>query len=316
MADFTNKSDDHKKLIRLLVPLDGSPMAESVLGVVETLAVHCRANVILLHVIEKNAPATVHGQPHLTDIADAEKYLETVSLRLKSAGVSVESHVHPNEEGDVAKSIVDHAAEMNPDLVVICTHGSGGLKGLLYGSIAQQALRKGTWPILLIPPSASEKSVTAGFKRILVPLDGRHGHETALNVVTPIACAFEADLHLALVIPTRGELSGEQGVSGKFLPSATKAMLELAVTGSQEYLAEIIEQCRAQNLNAAAEILRGNTVTELLDHADKIQADLIVLVSHGRAGIDALFTGSIAQRIIGKAGRPLLLVKTPESESK
>lgn len=301
--------DDHK--MRLLVPLDGSSMAESVLPIVESLAAHCAAEVILLHVIEKNAPATRHGDHHLRSVTEAEEYIQNISTRLRSTGIAVETHIHPNEEGDVARSIVDHAAEMNPSLVVICTHGHGGLKKILFGSIAQQALRRGTWPILLVPPSLTGKSLMPEFQRILVPLDGRHGHELALKVVTPIAHAFAAELLLTLVIPTRSELSDEQGISSRFLPMATKAVLDLAVEGSKKYLAEIIGECQRQNLNARAEILRGNTVAELLDHSDKMQADLIVIASHGRAGIDALFTGSIAQRIIGKAGRPLLLVRTP-----
>ncbi len=310
MTEPLTKPTEPAQKMRLLVPLDGSSMAESVLTVVEPLAIRCSATVILLHVIEKKAPATVHGERHLRNVAESEEYLAKISGRLIAAGITVESHVHPNEEGDVAKSIVEHAAEMNPSLVVICTHGHGGLKELLFGSIAQQALNKGTWPILLIPPYNVDKPFSAGFGKILVPLDGRHGHETALNVVTPIACAFKAELSLTLVIPTRWENTGEQGISGRFLPIASRAVLELAVEGAKEYLAEIIAECQKQNLVATAEILRGNTVSELLDHADKIQADLIVVSSHGRAGIDALFTGSIAQRIIGKAGRPLLLVRS------
>ncbi len=315
MTEYMKKPETGEHKMRLLVPLDGSSMAESVLPIVESLATHCAAEVILLHVIEKKAPATRHGERHLRSVAEAEEYLRNISTRLRSAGIVVESHVHPNEEDDVAKSVVDHAAEMNPSFVVICTHGHGGLKKILFGSIAQQALHRGTWPILLVPPSSADKSLSPKFQRILVPLDGRHGHELALKVVTPIARAFGAELFLTLVIPTRSELSDEQGLSSRFLPMATKAILDLAVEGSKKYLAEIIGECQSQNLNARAEVLRGNTVAELLDHSDKVQADLIVITSHGRVGIDALFTGSVTQRIIGKTGQPLLLVRTAEGQS-
>ncbi len=305
-----NGTNEEKKDIVLMIPLDGSHMAEAALAIAEPIASHCKAKIILLHVIEKGARPSIHGEKHLTNVEEAEKYLSDISQRLETAGITVDTHVHPNKEGDVAKSIVEHAREMNPNLVVMCTHGHGGIRDIIFGNIAQQTLRKGTWPILLVPPKISDKASSIVFNRILLPLDGMHGHEKALNIVIPIACAFKAELRLLLVIPTQWELAGEQGLMSRFLPTATRAVLDLAVQGAKEYLIKIIEQCQNENISAKAEVLRGNTVAEVLDHADKIEADLIVLSSHGRAGLDALLSGSIAPRIMGKAGRPLLLVKS------
>ena len=297
-----------------MVPLDGSVMSESALGAATALARKRNAGIILLHVIEKNAPATVHGAKHLTDVAEAQKYLEEIAERMRLQKISVKIHVHPNKEGDVARSIVDHAAEMNPSLVIMCTHGRGGLRDLLYGSIAQQVLQRGTWPILLIPPALNEITPEFNPRKILVPLDGNHRYEPALNEAVPIARAFDAHMHLVIVIPTVAKMSGENAAAGRFLPSAARAMLELAVQGGHDYLAMVTERCRQSDMNVTTEVLRGDTVAEILDFAAKFDADLLIMSGHGRAGINALLEGSVARRITGRAGIPLLLVKTDGQE--
>ena len=302
------------KSVKYLVPLDGSGMAESVIPVVESLAKSCGATVILLHVIEKKAPATVHGERHLTEEAEAGRYLEGISAILRSSGVAVENHVHANKEGDVAASIVQHAEEMNPDLVIMCTHGRGGLKGFLYGSIAQQALQKGTWPILLVPPSAEGKKAAFRPARILVPLDGTHRHEPALAQAFPIANAYKAEMYLVMVIPTAARLSGEGSVPAKFMPRTMKVVLDLAEQGANDYLRQIAGECQSERVNVVASVLRGDAVPRVLDHAAEIAADLIVMASHGKSGLNAFLSGSTAARIAGKAARPLLLVRTSDME--
>jgi len=138
--------------LRLLVPLDGSHLAESVLPVVQQVASRFHAQVILLHIVEKHPPTVIHGEPHLTSVAQAQAYLEEIATRLRSSDIPVELHVHRDKEDDVARSIVQHAQEVDADLVIMCTHGHGGLRGLLFGSNAQRALQLGTQSILLLFP--------------------------------------------------------------------------------------------------------------------------------------------------------------------
>ncbi len=120
--------DEQAVLRHLLIPLDGSSLAESVLPLGFSLAVHLHARVTLLHVMERSARTTVHGDRHLTHAPEAEQYLAEVAARARAAGVEVGSHVHPNLEGDVAKSIVDHAADFAADLVILAPHGAGGAR--------------------------------------------------------------------------------------------------------------------------------------------------------------------------------------------
>src|SRR5574341_1515835 len=164
----------------LLVPLDGSGLAEAVLPATASLAERLGATVTLLHVMERDAPATIHGERHLTEMGDAESYLQEVARRLALRDQAVARHVHQPKEGDVARAIVQHAAELGVDLIVLSTHGRGGLRELVIGTIAQRVLQRGTAPIFLIHPTGgSPPPFTC--RTILGPLDGTAAHEPALD---------------------------------------------------------------------------------------------------------------------------------------
>jgi len=271
------------------------------------------AQVTLLHIVEQHPPAVIHGERHLAGVAQAQAYLEEIAIRLRSPDVPVEIHVHQEKEDNVAHSIVQHSQELNADLVIMCAHGHGGLRELLFGSKAQQALQQGTRSILLLFPREDDSVLPFKLQRILVPLDGTTAHEPALPMAITIARTFGAELHLMLVIPTLATLSGDQVVSGLLLPSTTRAILDLSQQDAVDYLEQAIARCHAEGVVAHAEVPRGNIVPVVLGLAERLNVDLIVLASHGRTGLDALFTGSVASRIAGRRIRPLLLVRAGQS---
>src|SRR5579884_2291066 len=145
-------------------------MAEAALPVAIGLARPLGASITLLLIQERSAPRTIHGEPHLHDPASAEQYLAQVAEKWKAEGVALDWHVHSVKEGDVAQSIVDHAAEKAADLIVLTTHGFGGLRDLLFGSIAQQVLRRGNTPTLIVRPLPGGELKPYHVRSILVPL--------------------------------------------------------------------------------------------------------------------------------------------------
>src|SRR6266700_7300856 len=312
---MTMLQHENRGNLRFLVPLDGSRLAESVLPVVQQVASRFHAQVTLLHIVEQHPPAVIHGERHLTGIGQAQAYLEEIAVRLRSSDIPVEIHVHQEKEDNVASSIVQHSQEVNADLVIMCTHGHGGLRELLFGSNAQRALQLGTQSILLLFPREDGSAYPINLQRILVPLDGTAAHEPALPVAITIARTFGAELHLVLVIPTLATLSGDQAVSGLLLPSTTRALLDLSEQDAADYLEQVIARCQAEGVVAHAEVLRGDIVPEVLGLAERLNVDLIVLASHGRTVLDALFAGSVASRIAGRKIRPLLLVRVGQSIS-
>src|SRR5512140_2833437 len=105
----------------LLIPLDGSALAEVALPLSAVIAQKEQAKVTLLHVIELGAPPSVHGERHLTDAAEAQQYLDAIAQQY-FAGLTVIPHVHSAATKDLPKGIVEHGEELTVDLIVLSTH--------------------------------------------------------------------------------------------------------------------------------------------------------------------------------------------------
>lgn len=300
----------------IVVPLDGSRLAEAALPPARSLAAHMHARLLLLHIIERAAPRTVHGERHLSTVPEAAAYLEQVAIDLRAEGVEVAVHVHEVGEHDVARGIGDHAAEHHAELVVLCTHGKGGVRDFLFGSIAQQALEHGARPLLLVRPEAAGRTNPVfAPRRILVLLEEPGDEEPALGASTSLARVYGAELHLAWAAPTLGTLSGAQAASGVYLPATTRAVLSLAEAGARERLTGIEERCRAEGLTVSSTVLRGDAVPETLALAATLPADLIVAGAQGEAGLRGLVSGSPAKRMTDRAGAPILLVGATASSA-
>jgi nucleotide-binding universal stress UspA family protein len=301
---------------RLLVPLDGSRLAETVLVVVERLAAVYRATVVLLHVIERGAPATVHGERHLRTAVEAQTYLAGLAARLSAGEIVVETHAHDVPEGDVARSIVAHAEEEGADLIALCTHGDGGLRGLLVGSIAQQVLRRGTAPVLLTRPDPSRGAAPFAPRTVLVPLDGTAAAEVALATAQDVARHVGAALHLVIVVATLGTVRGERQALAQALPMATRAELDLEGEDARRYLDGVADRLRAGGTVVTAEVRRGDTLSALAAEATKADVGLVVMATHGRAGVQAIWAGSVATRLLARTRVPVLLLRVIESEDR
>jgi nucleotide-binding universal stress UspA family protein len=293
----------------LLLPLDGSDLAENALPAGVYFAGLFGASITLFHVIEQGAPARVHASRHLTGVEEAEAYLEEACSRYIPSGVSVERHVHALAARDVARSIVEHAAELHPDLIVLCAHGSGGPRDWLVGNIAQQVISRGSTPVLLLHPSRpSLPGAAFSCRSILLPMDGIPEHERSAEIAVEIACRSDAAVHLAMVVPTPGTLSGERASTGRLLPVSTAAALDLAAEGAGIYLGKQRERMESEGLIASAQVLRGDPAAELANLARSWKDDLIVLGTHGKAGSAAFWNRSVTARVLGKINIPALLI--------
>jgi nucleotide-binding universal stress UspA family protein len=308
--------EEQVDLKRVLVPLDGSRLAECVLPTAMSLGAHLHARVTLLHVMERAAPHSIHGDRHLTAVQEADQYLAKVAARAEAQSVVVERHVHPNQEGDVAKSIVDHAADLGADMIVLAAHGASGARRVLFGSVAQQVLRRGVRPVLIIRPpegQASEDAAPTDFRRLLVPLDGQPPAESVLPVASALARAYTAELILLCVVPTLATLTGERASTARLTPTATAASLDLEEAEGQVYIQGVARALRGRGLRVSASVGRGEPAQSLLEGAVKSRVEMIAMATHGRAGLDAVFSGSVASRIVARFTRPILLVRAGES---
>ncbi len=295
----------------ILVPLDGSRLSEASLLPAAVLAMRLGAHVMLLHVIEQDAPTEVHKEHHITNPDEAEAYLREVAARAFPPELHVETHVHTAPVSDVARSIVEHAAaEFEPDLIVTCTHGRGGMRDMLFGSIAQQVVAQGTTPLLLIRPGSPKFELA----RILAPLDPDSVHDDGLPLAEELAKAFGAELYLLSVVPTFGTLTGEQAAASSLMPGTTQAMLDIREENARKHLQEHLDSLQQRGIGGAAEVARGDPASTISKTAAQVEADMVVLSTHGKAGMGAFWARSVAPKVAQKITIPLLLIPLPTPE--
>ncbi len=292
----------------ILVPLDGSRLSEAALEPAAVLASKLGSHVMLLHIIEQDAPAEVHKEHHLTNPDEAEAYLKEVAARAFPPEIPVETHVHSAPVSDVAKSIVEHAsAEFEPDLIVTCTHGRGGMRDMLFGSIAQQVVAQGKTPLLIVRPGSPKFELAT----MLAPIDPDSMHDDGLPLAEALAKAFDAKLYLLSVVPTFGTLTGEQAAASSLMPGTTLAMLDIREENARKHLRSHLDSLQARQIRGAAEVARGDPASTITKIAGEIHADMVVLSTHGRAGASAFWARSVAPHVAQKITIPLLLIPLP-----
>ena len=293
----------------ILVPLDGSTLAEAALPAAATIAKAFAARFTLFHVVEDWAPERVHGQPHLTEGDEAQQYLARVAQRPILSGLDVECHVHRAETGDVADSIMAHADELHADLVVLSAHGHGGLKSLVFGSVPLRALTRGRTPILLVNPTPQGEAPPFTCRRILVPLDGSAAHEPVFSLVAPLARGMDAELHLLVVVPTAKTLSGHTAVAGALMPMATRAVLDLAEQDAESYVRGLRDRIGQAGLAVTWSVARGEPLAVLIRTAKESGADLVAMATHARGAMEGFWAGSLTPKLMQRLDRPMLLVR-------
>lgn len=292
----------------LLVPLDGSRLAESVIPAAVYLAGKLGSSLTLIHVIEQDAPETIHGQRHLNNSGEAEKYLQELIKTRFPADYKISYHVHEDKVSNVAQSLVEHSGELHPDLIIMCSHGRGGVRDLLFGSIAQKVIALGKTPLMLIQPDEDNNENTFECRTMLIPVDGNQEHERGLYAAEEIAKACDSRIHLLMAVPVFGNLSGEWTSSSKFLPGTTTRMLEMLADNAEDYLSDLKKDLISKKIKATSETNRDDPEDAIIKSSSSINADVIVLGTHGKTGLDAFWSGSVTARICRQVHKPILLV--------
>jgi len=291
----------------LLVPLDGSKLAESVLPVVRRLAERLGCEVKLLHVIEKRPPSRIHGDAHLQDAAGAERYLELIVERLKSWGLNVSSHVHEVPQGDVPRCIAEHAEELEQDLVVLCTHGSGGFKRFVFGTNAEQVLTHGRTPVILIKTDEYGRAPDFGPRSIIAFVDCTPHSDPVLTACWELAMKFQAKLHLLYVVPTTASITLEEVPGAHLVPATTRLLLDLETEQTIGRMKEHLQLLFARNVEASGNVERGQAEPAIVGTATGRQADMVAMATRGLAGIGAFWANDLVSRICASYEGALLL---------
>jgi nucleotide-binding universal stress UspA family protein len=292
----------------LLVPLDGSAAAETVLPAAVTLAQRLPARVSLLHTLERNAPARVHGQAHLTTEPEAEQYLQRIAEQLEAQGVAATWHVHEAPVGNVPRNIAAHAAEEGAELILLSTHEVTDPRSWLMGAVAQGVSRYAAAPVLLLRNGRNAPPTFAPGE-VIVALDSEQHGEAAIPSAMRLARALGVPLRLLTVVPTAETMTGDRAAATRLLPSGARAALDLESQTAASDLAVIAGRLRSNNpdVDIVAAVMRGDPSQAIMSAA-RAQNGIIALATHGRTGLDALWSGSVGSRVIARAPGPFLLV--------
>ena len=293
----------------LLVPLDGSPMAETALHRAVELAQLSRGDVTVLHLIERRPPDQVHGERHLRDSAEADRYMAGIRARFADRP-GFKWHVHELAVDDVVAGIVAHIAELGVDTIVMSQHGRGGLRAWRLGRLPQQVAARGAIPLLLVKTQSGQSSIRTGsaFRRVLIPHDDVPAHAPAVDVGAELARLCGAAVHLLRVVPTRGGLTGPASVTGGMLPSATRSLLEIDERWAEDDLMRHAGDLKAAGVPVTIDVVRGDPVRKIVACAREQDSDVIVLGTHALAGTRAFWEGSAGTKICARVPASVLLV--------
>lgn len=291
---------------KVLLPLDGSPLAEAALPYAAAFGAAFAGEVTLVHVVD--APFAQVGTPHEAFVdeqrAKAEEaaatYLESAAARVRGQGAAVRTAVLA---GPVVETLRDYARGHGTQLIAIATHGRSGAERMLLGSVTSRLIHEAPAPVLTVRPPRGGASA-APVSRVLLPLDGSDLAEQALPAAAAIAKQLGIPLTLVQVVPSELEIyMGSNYVAYPFdimdqLKAAARAYLDAQVGAAEKGGAA----CEVQ-------VAVGAAAVQISEAARAVAGTLIVLSSHGRSGLGRAVLGSVADRVIHESHSPVLVIR-------
>jgi nucleotide-binding universal stress UspA family protein len=296
-------------LSTLLVPLDGSPLAERALPYAEDLARRANGRLVLTRAVEGDAD-NAPDERQTAALADADAYLQTITENFGTRGMAAQ---HSTPFGDIDEQIAAEAENRSVDMIVMATHGRDGLARLFSGSVAEEVLHHTTRPIMFIRADDDATTPAAPLPtgaRVLVPLDGTPFSETALEPACELARLLEGEVMLLSVIsppppPAMSELTFAAAPYVDF-------DLNEAQRESQAYLGRVAQQHGIDPARANATVQYGGTADGIAEAIEKSGAAVVVMATHARSGLGRLIFGSTATDTLHHITVPLVLMRVED----
>ncbi len=293
----------------IVVPLDGSGFAETALPTAIAVAKRWPARIHLVSIEQPMLP--IRDLPFEIEAQRwAQDYLDDVRDRiLDRTGLEVDTIVR---DGPINPTIQSVARELGADLLVVSTHGRGPLSRAWLGSVADALTRSSEVPVLLVRPTEGQPPDLAedvAFARALIALDGSPLAESALEPATSLGHGWDVDYTVVRLVRYPNE-----AVSA-YLPDTVRTVDEAVKQGTAEaeaYIARVVDRLAESGLRVESHVAVVNSVAKgILDHADESGADLIALASHGHGGFRRAVLGSVADKVVRGADRPVLVARAP-----
>ena len=302
---------------RIVVPLDGSNLSKRALPLALVIARRSGAAVQLVHTHEP--PPRAWGAPAFdTRFDDEERQRMRSELTVLASDLSRKSGLAVAPEflnGDVARTIATYVAECGASLIVMTTHGRGGISRRWFGSIAETVLSNASCPVLLMRAAARASTLSGEplFSRVLVPLDDWEGTEAVLPHALAFADKSQTALHLLTVVEPY-PVSYAVGQMDASLPGTWGLFSERAREVAADRLARVAAGLRPICDTVITEVaVDPRPATTIVKYADTHAIDLIAVSSHGRGAGGRILFGSVADKVIRSAKSPVLVFRPPSA---
>jgi nucleotide-binding universal stress UspA family protein len=304
---------------RIMVPLDGSTLAESALPTAFHLARRDAATVQLVMVQESPLAIVRAGGAPVRDPGfdqelrrEARRYLEVLLGRIDAndrarAGTTL-------LDGPIAESLGARARDTAIDLVVMTTHARGGVSRAWLGSVADGLVRRSPAPVLLLRPRDAEgrrDEDSIGFRRVLLPLDGSApGDQMVEHAIDMAGIEGVQYMLLRVIAPSESPVRAALPHRGETPSSRTQHATVEALLDSKA------DALRARGLAVKAQVVIDDSAARgILSYAVESNADLVAMTTRSRGGVERMLLGSVADRVLRSSDRPLLLWNPTESDA-
>jgi nucleotide-binding universal stress UspA family protein len=274
---------------KLVVPLDGSPLAEVALPYAEEIAGKMDSEIILLTVLATEETEEYHNHhQYISKIVDTtlrqvDKYLDGGTYDAIKVGTAT-------RVGNAAEGILDYVNNGALNLIVMATHGHSGISRWAIGSVADKVVRATSrQPLLLIRAKGAHPDVRAKriLKKALVPLDGSEESEAVIPFIGELALKLQMELTLLRVIPKTNHV----------------------LASTEEYLHNWSQKLEEKGITARYEVRVGGAADQIIDLADELASDMVAMSTRGQTAISIWPLGSVAQKVLLGGNTPLLLIK-------
>jgi nucleotide-binding universal stress UspA family protein len=300
----------------VVVPLDGSPLAETALEPAQRIAQRLHATLHLVRVLEPQVPsidatgASV-PEPRLEQDLRAETlaYLQALANG-RSSGAGVKS-TFALVDGPVVKALVEHVNAVADALVVMTTHGRTGLARVLLGSVTDSLVRSSIAPVLTIRVVGEKPSAIpiGDFRRVLIPLEGPYFGAEAIDPAVQVAGTSGPEYVLMTVVsPVPIIPPPEPPVP---LPVVD---VDAEASSAKNFLDTLAGPLQARGIEARGKVvIDGDPAQAILDFVNDGGVDLICMATHAYGGLKRLVFGSVAERVVRSATVPVLLMRPQQA---
>lgn len=288
----------------ILVPLDGSELAEGALPIATEVARAERTHLVLVSVWEEpgsGTPAAISTEMEARASDYFETYLQGVRDRLKQPEIRTIVRC-----GDPSDTILEEAQEVGARMIVAASHGRSGLSRWRHGSTTSRLLHESQLPVLIAGPQALQADPRPAVRHVMVPLDGSALSEFATEAGVRLAAAFGAKLSLVQAVRWAYQTYPYVGGAATYIQDLDSEL----EAGAKQYIQKQ-ESSISDTVEVHGFVVHGFPAEALLAFEESNDVDLVVMTTHARTGLVRAALGSTAERMLqGRA--PVLLLRPNE----